>query len=43
MAATHVALQPADDEAPDYDGIARRLFAGNVLIGLRSATVRRSP
>ncbi len=33
MAATHVALMATEDDAPDYDGIARRLFAGNVLIG----------
>jgi uncharacterized membrane-anchored protein len=33
MVATHVALLPAGAEAPDYGDIARRLFAGNTLIG----------
>ncbi len=37
LVATHVALLPAVAEAPDHEAIARRLFAGNPLIGAKIA------
>jgi uncharacterized membrane-anchored protein len=33
MVATHVALLPAGEAAPDYEEIAARLFVGNALMG----------
>jgi uncharacterized membrane-anchored protein len=33
MVATHAALLPDGEEAPDYEGLATRYFGGNVLVG----------